>query len=60
MQLIKHLFKILSFRKKNKNGNTKEEFKSVISNDFIKFKNHIKKCQKQINDHKPYDKYADD
>ena len=33
--------------KNNKDGQTKEEFKSLISNDFKEFKAHIKKCQRK-------------
>ena len=41
------LIKQLEFYKSNREGQTKEEFKSIISNDFKEFKNHIKKCQKK-------------
>ena len=47
------LIKNLEFYKSNREGQTKEEFKSIISNDFKEFKNHIKKCQKK--QLKPYD-----
>jgi len=43
----KMLIQNLDFLKKNKDGQTKEEFKSLINNDFKEFKAHIKKCQRK-------------